>query len=800
MPKHKAFIVYPTYKLEEGKAYIYLFGRLESGESFLTINHYRPYFFIKTKDRENAEKLIKLEYEDTDFRDFSKEPVTKVTLDIPGNVPQIRQLFHDNNIASYEADIRFAYRYLIDKDLKSAIEIDGTPIDGKDLMPAYFQHIDKVFREPEIHPTSYFPKLKVLSIDIETNADASELYSISFYSSDFKKVIMLLHKDYRYKQPKLHGTECFTDEGELLKRFKEIILWHDPDILTGWNFIDFDLKILKERFEKNNIDFRIGRVPWDCKLRIMESFFQDSTAEVPGRIVLDGIHLMKISFIKLEDYKLSTAAEKFLGEKKLINNDDRRSEIQRLHKEDPQALADYNLNDSKLVYDIIHTSKALDLSITRSMLTRMQIDRVKSSIASFDNLYLKELQKKKLVAPNSLSNDSEERIKGGFVMESKPGIYDNILVFDFKSLYPSIIRTFNIDPVSYVDSAHIKAMSEKEIMQLVKAPNGAHFRNEDGILPKLIQHLFDLREKAKKENNELESNAIKILMNSFFGILANPMCRFYSLEIANAITHFGQHIIKLSREKVEELGYEVIYGDTDSFFVNPNTNNYKDAENIGSIIQKHVEGFYKKYTEENFSRKSFLEVKFEYTFKKFFLPRVRGSDKGAKKRYAGVIIENGKEKTKFTGLEMVRRDWTQASKKLQLEVLDIVFKHIGDNKELKDKISKYIKQFILDLNEGKYDDLLVYKKAIRKSTKEYTKTTPPHIKAARKIGREDSGLIEYVMTTDGPEVITYRTHKIDYEHYIDKQLKPIADSVLDIFGLNLDELFAEHKQTTLSGF
>jgi DNA polymerase II len=798
--KHKGFIVYPTYKIEDGKAYVYLFGRLENGESFLTMNLYRPYFFIKTKDQKKAGELLKLEYEETDFKDFNDNKVTKVTLDIPGNMREIKQLFSDNDIASYEADIRFPYRYLIDKDLKSTIEIEGTPIEGRDLQPAYFQHINKVFKEPKLTPTSYFPKLKVLSIDIETNGNASELYSIGCYSEDFKKVLMLLHKDYRYKEPKLENTECFTDEGELLKRFKEIILWHDPDILTGWNFIDFDLKVLKERFELNNVDFKFGRVPWDNKLRIQDSFFRDSTAEIPGRIVLDGIQLLKVSFVKLEDYKLSTAAEKFLGEKKLIENDDRVKEIQRQHKEDPQSLANYNLNDAKLAYDIIHKSKTLDLSITRSMLTRMQLDRVKASIASFDNLYLKELQNRNLVASSSKTSESEERIKGGFVMDSKPGIYDNILVFDFKSLYPSIIRTFNIDPVSYVDDDKLKTLSKKEKNSLIKAPNGAHFKNEDGILPQLIQHLFDLREKAKKEKNELESNAIKILMNSFFGIIANQNCRFYSLEIANAITHFGQHIIKLSREKVEELGHEVIYGDTDSFFVNPNTTNYEEAEKIGNKIQKHVEGFYKKYTEEEYNRKSSLEVKFEYTFKKFFLPRVRGSDKGAKKRYAGVILENGQEKTKYTGLEMVRRDWTQASKKLQLEVLDLVFKHKGENDELKDKIAKYIKEFIIDLKEAKYDELLVYKKAIRKSTEEYVKTTPPHIKAARKIGRTSPGLIEYVMTTDGPEVITHKKHEIDYDHYINKQLKPIADSVLDLFGLDLDELFAEHKQTTLSGF
>src|SRR3989338_4310255 len=523
--KHKAFIVYPTYKLEDGKAFVYLFGRLESGESFLTINAYRPYFFIKAKDRENAEKLIKLDYEETDFHNFSGEKVTKVTLDIPGNVPNIRKLFQDNEIVSYEADIRFAYRYLIDKDLKSAIMIEGKPEDGRNIQPAYFTNIGKVFMEPKLHPLSekdhYFPKLKVLSFDIETNRDASQLFSISFYSEDFQTVLLLLHEKYRYHHPKIKNAELFTDEAELLKRFKEIILWHDPDIITGWNMIDFDLKILKQRFDRQKIEFKIGRVSWECRLRFTDNYFTDSTAEVPGRVILDGIHLMKISFVKLPDYKLNTAAKVFLGEQKLITVGDRRDEIERQYEHEPQALVDYNLKDSKLAYDIIHKSKTLELSITRSMLTRMQIDRVKASIASLDSLYLKELQNRKLVAPNAITNESEERIKGGFVMDSKAGIYENILVFDFKSLYPSVIRTFNIDPVSFVDSKQMQSLNDTDKKKLIKAPNGAYFRNEQGILPELIQHLFDLREKAKKEKNELESNAIKILMNSFFGVLAN---------------------------------------------------------------------------------------------------------------------------------------------------------------------------------------------------------------------------------------------------------------------------------------
>ena len=161
------------------------------------------------------------------------------------------------------------------------------------------------------------------------------------------------------------------------------------------------------------------------------------------------------------------------------------------------------------------------------------MERVKGSVASLDAVYLPLLHKKGFIANSSGYAGEEERIKGGFVMESKPGLYEYILVLDFKSLYPSMIRTFNIDPLSYVPKP-----LEKEKKDLIKAPNGAYFRNENGILPEILEELWRQRDLAKKAKNTHASFAIKILMNSFFGVLANPNCRFHSLEIANAITHF----------------------------------------------------------------------------------------------------------------------------------------------------------------------------------------------------------------------------------------------------------------------
>ncbi|MBR9699824.1 DNA polymerase II [Candidatus Woesearchaeota archaeon] len=779
----KGFIVYPTYRVDGSKAQVMLFGRLENGESFVTISDFRPYFWVKKTDASKAQDLIKsldlknIEVDDSDFHNFNDEPVSRVTLTVPKEVPELKKIFLDNHITCFEADIRFSYRFMIDHKIKACMEIEGKAQKEEGFF------VDKVFLNPEIRPTEFWPELNILSLDIETSMDNKKLYALGIYSKNIKKVLLVNDKKY-------DGADSFATEKEVLEEFKNIVLKEDPDVITGWNVIDFDFKLIRDLFRKYNLPFVLGRSDRECTLRLTDSFFIDSSANFPGRAVIDGIHLMKVSFLRLDDYKLNTAAKTILGEEKLIAGPDRHKVIENIYHEDPQKLVDYNLQDARLAYEIIIKSNTLDLSIRRSILTRMQLDRVNASIASLDSLYLGELLERKLVAPTAFVNERDERIKGGFVMQSKPGIYNGIIVLDFKSLYPSIIRTFNIDPYSFVPQEIYKTLSEKEKEDLIESPNQAHFKNEEGILPVLINRLWEQRDLAKKRKDNLGSQAIKILMNSFFGVLANPTCRFYSIEMANAITHFGQFLIKLSAEKIQEKGYEVIYGDTDSIFVN--TADPEKANRIGTELKSHINNFYQNYVKEAFGRTSFLELEFEKSFFKFLMPKVRGSESGAKKRYAGMIKKGEKEKIQIVGLEFVRRDWTDLSKKFQMELLD----HIFHDKP----VEAYVRNFVAELKNGKMDNLLVYKKAIRKGVSQYVKTTPPHIKAARLLGRELPGIIEYVITINGPEPLEKQTSKLDYAHYIEKQLKPIADSILSFQDQTFDDLISPHKQTDLSKF
>ncbi|MBI2507875.1 DNA polymerase II [Candidatus Woesearchaeota archaeon] len=764
----KGFVLYPTYRILNGKPHVLLFGKLENGQSFLTINSFRPYFYIEESHLRAIPK--EYDYTKTEYKNFGNEKLIKVFTELPQDVPKLRGYLEERSVECYEADVRFAYRFLIDNNIKSAIEISGEDYEQN-------EYVDRIYHEPAITAAYLKPSLKVFSIDIETSKNGKKLYSISIFSENFQRSLIVNKK-------KTKNAVTFKDEESLLEKFKEIIIEEDPDVITGWSVIDFDLKFLMEKFKQHKISFVLGRTDQQCKLKIESDFFKTSKSDFQGRLVLDAIGMLKGSFIQLENYKLSTAASHFLNQDKLIDDYNKAEEIESLYKKNPEALIEYNLKDAQLVLEIIRKTRVLDLAIHRSLLTGMPLDRVSASIASFDSLYLRRLKERGYVAPSASFKNKETRITGGYVMESFPGIYENIIILDFKSLYPSIIRTFNIDPLTFV--------GKNPGRNLIVAPNRAAFKKEPGLLPEIIAGLMEEREKVKREKDELTSYAIKILLNSMFGVMANPSFRFFNTDMANAITHFGQFLIKLTAEEMKKRGYEVIYSDTDSIFVKSGIEKYEDAETEGRKIAGIMNAFFEKYISSTYGTKNHLELEFEKVYKVFLMPKIRSAEAGAKKRYAGLRVINGEEKIEFTGMESRRRDWTDLAKKFQHELLNKIFH--------KEEVSVYVKSFIDDVRNGKYDDLLVYRKSIRKSLEKYTKTTPPHVKAARKLKKVGSSVIEYVITEDGPEPIQNKKHKIDYNHYINKQLKPIADSILIFYNKKFDDLIKGSRQVSLFNF
>lgn len=798
MESLRGFIVDHTYRIIDGQPKVYLFGRLENGDSFLTINDFRPYFYILTSDREKAEaKVTFLAVEDTDMTNFAGEKLTKVTVSEPRIVKDVRKILEAEKIPCFEADIRFTQRFLMDHDILSNVTITG------EFKPGSKMPLNRIYENPELSPSEETIPLRVLSLDLEAStANDGDLYSIALVARTFGGKGPELDEVYFLSNRDTHKGKAaeavvdldavvVPDEKTMLEKVSAAIVAYDPDVITGWNVIDFDLAFLKNKYDKHKVPFIWGRTDWPNKMRIETAFYRDSKAEIPGRMVLDGIQLLRSSFIQLDDYKLETVAQEFLGEGKLIHGKNKMQEIIDNYHEHPATLCEYNKKDADLVLRIFEKKELIALTQLRSELVGLPLERVRASIASLDSLYLRELHKQGKVAPSGSFQEKPDGITGGYVMDSVPGIYNWVVVLDFKSLYPSVMRTFNIDPLDHRPDC--KARGDEE---LIKAPNDTCFVSRDGILPSLLQRIWEQRDEAKKRKDAVASLAFKTLMNSFFGVMASPNCRFFSMDLANGITHFARHFIQVIIDKVEQKGFQVIYGDTDSIFVNLDVDSQDEAEKIATEIQDEMNVFLDEHIRKEYDRRSFLELEFEKTYKKFLMPKVRGRETGSKKRYAGLMVWDGKEKMDFTGLEFVRRDWTALSKEFQLTLYDKIFHD--------EAVEEYVKQFVKDLQAGKYDELLVYKKAVRKDLASYVKTTPPHIKAARiqveKEGKLRSNIMEYVITEHGPEPVDHQSASLDYDHYLDKQVRPIADAILVFFNTNLDELMKGTSQMTLGGF
>lgn len=772
----KGYIVNITSSNEDEKSRINIFGRLENGKSFAAIIPFEPYFYIKEEDEKKVKPLLeKARTEKTKLENKNGEKVIKIIHENQTELNKIVKAIHQKKIDTYEADLSTSIRYIIEKDLYGTIEISG------ESEPT--ESVDLLFKNPSIKPAEANVELKIASIDIESNKNSKELFCIGIYSKDYKKNFIISDK-------KVESAVNCKDERELLTKFREEMIKLDPDIITGWHVIDFDLNYLRNKFDEHNIPFNFGRTNERIKIKIEDNFFRNSTATIPGRQVLDGLNLIKDPFIQeapsiknkeFDSYTLEDVSQEMLGEGKLISGKDRHEEIESLYEKDKKKVVDYNLQDCKLAYDLLIKTKILDLAIERSSLTGLPLNKLTGSIIAFDSLYIREAHKRGIVSPTTRYVEKEERIKGGFVMEPTPGIYHNVLVMDFKSLYPSMMKTFNIDPLSLLD---------KKEKNSVESPNKAYFKNEDGVLPHILEKLHFAREKAKNEKRELASYAIKIIMNSFFGVLASPNCRYYNLQMANAITHFGQMLIQLTAKKIEEKGYKVIYSDTDSVFVETSLEKEKTTK-LGKELQEYINNFYNAWIKTEYNRKSFLELEFKKHYLSLMLPKVRNAEKetGSKKRYAGLVEKNGKEEVEIVGLEAIRGDWTEAAKEFQIELLNKIFHR-------QDPIN-FIKDYIKKIESGKIDSKLIYRKSIRKNLNEYTKTTPPHVKAARQLESLESNIIEYVITIEGPEPIQKLKSKIDYEHYIKKQITPIADTVLHFFNTSTEEILKSSKQKKL---
>ncbi|MGX5201785.1 DNA polymerase II [Aliikangiella sp. IMCC44632] len=775
----KGFIFSRTSQDVNGKAVIRLWVKTDDAAVELVVENESPVFFLLRADLPKAKTLLKganIRYVSRllTMNTFQNKPVAALYFTALADFYNARKQLQQNQITLYESNVRLEERFLMERFIRGSISFQGKSVGTHSYV------VNK------IKPAHFKPNLKLVSLDIECSG-RGELFSIGL-TSEQKQCVLMIGKAQDYPDA-LATIKWVENEKDLLNTLIKTINQLDPDVIIGWNVINFDFRLLIQRAQKHQLKLALGRDHSEVKWRVNSQDSQQGFVSIHGRVVIDGIAALRGATYSFPSFSLQSVAEILLGESKLIENPhDRLAQIEHDFKHNKTKLAAYNLKDCQLVEAIFNKTKILDFLIYRCDLTGLELDRVGGSVAAFNNLYLPKLHRKGYVSPN-LPNGGGLASPGGFVMDSLPGLYTNVLLLDFKSLYPSIIRTFKIDPLGLV-----KGLQQPS--QAIPGFKDASFSYDEHILPGIIETIWQQRDAAKKAQDPIKSQALKILMNSFYGVLGSGGCPFYDTRLASSITLRGHWIMQKTAAWITQMGYQVIYGDTDSTFVYIQ-NKFSNDElfKLGNQLCETLNNRWQQELKQTFNLHSYLEMEFECVFSQFMMPTIRGSEKGSKKRYAGLkLTHDNQHELVFKGLESVRTDWTQMAKDFQQSLYLIIFSG-SDPSEL---ITSTIAQTIAGLN----DNRLVYRKRLRRRLDDYTKNVPPHVKAARLAdqinlakGRapqyQNKGWIEYVITLEGPQPVEYRQAPIDYQHYIDKQIQPIAEAALMFTEYSFEQITSQ---------
>ncbi|MDO9622891.1 MAG: DNA polymerase II [Pseudomonas sp.] len=751
----------------------------DEGPRHLRLPYQPSVAFIPVEQRALAEALLRgerdVELRPLDLCDFQHRPVLGLYCRQHRQLMTIEKLLRKAGVEVFEADIRPPERYLMERFITAPVCVSGKPDASGMLLDAQMKPAP-----------AYRPRLRLASLDIETNAQG-DLYSIALEGCGQRQVYMLGPAN-GVDMPRDFALEYCASRKQLLERLNQWLAAHDPDAIIGWNLVQFDLRILHEHAQRLQVPLILGRGGDAMGWREHGSGNNHFFAEAAGRLIIDGIEALRSATWSFASFSLENVAQTLLGEGKDIATPyQRMDEIDRMFAEDKPALARYNLKDCELVTRIFAKTEILTFLLERATVTGLPADRSGGSVAAFCHLYMPLMHRQGFVAPN-LGERPPQASPGGFVMESQPGLYESVLVLDYKSLYPSIIRTFLIDPLGLIEG-----MRHPEDNASVPGFRGARFSRTRHCLPAIVESVWQGRETAKREHNAPLSQALKIIMNAFYGVLGSSGCRFFDPRLASSITLRGHEIMRRTRELIEAEGHAVIYGDTDSTFVWLRRAHGEDeAAQIGRALVQRVNQWWREHLRREYDLESALELQFETHYSRFLMPTIRGAEEGSKKRYAGLVVAaDGSSEMVFKGLETVRSDWSPLARQFQRELYLLIFN--------RQPYQDYIRDYVRRTLAGELDELLIYRKRLRRRLDDYQRNVPPHVRAARMAdeyndqqGRprqyQNGGWISYVITLAGPEPLETRRTAIDYDHYLTRQLQPVADAILPFVGDDFSQL------------
>ncbi|AGB05131.1 DNA polymerase elongation subunit (family B) [Aciduliprofundum sp. MAR08-339] len=757
-----------SYSKEDDGVVVELYGKTREGRSIVARYHgFRPYFYLVEPPATILERFSKdpeihrMEEVKLWHRGKVRQCV-KVTLQSPWKTPHYRReaLEFCDVLA---ADIPFHQRFIYDFDLGSCVRIHGREIESSKYTAEIvvdaesFENID-----------DFKPPLKILSFDIENSMIDGRIFTIGVAVWDGK-----IRK---------YGIE--GDEEEILWKFIEVIKNEDPDVITGYNIDGYDLELLSDRYKKYGMEFSIGR-DGSKPQRVVGQFWR-----VHGRVIEDAWWAVKKE-LRLKQETLQAVAMHLFGEGKL---DVDRTNIDEEWKKDKEKVMEYCKKDAELALRILMKIGIIDKYLDLATVTKFPLDDVIHSGTStwVDSLLIREADRHGIGVPLQGQERKRGKIEGGYVHTIEPGLYHWVCVLDFKSMYPSIIIKYNI--------CFTTLSREGEIV----SPTGVRFLSKErreGLIPKILKELMDKRDTLKRMMREAKNDeerryydglqkAVKILMNTFYGVLASSFYRFTNPDIGASITAFARETIKRIIGELENEGIRVVYGDTDSvFFQSPYEN-----------LEKTIE-FGKKKAEEISNRES-LVLEFEKILEPFF-------SHGAKKRYVGRIIwpEDSRGEMIVRGYEIRRTD----SFDLQSEAQRAVFEKILDG-DIEGAI-EMARSIVTEARSGKVPiESLVISRTVRDFKSYKNPESMANVQAAKKLIKMGHEFIPgmkvawIVVNARGSkqEVEPYIPGKEfnkrpDYKYYARRVAETLA-RITEVFGVDEENLLTGSKQASLTRF
>ncbi|MFH1306635.1 MAG: DNA-directed DNA polymerase [Candidatus Micrarchaeota archaeon] len=800
----------------KGKSVYYLYDR------------YEPYFYLdapKSKIPElmkaaaihMGEKICPVRIEEIEKEvEGEKRKILKVYGKHPPHIPHLREAL--KKYPAYEYNILFGRRYMIDKGIGPLMKL------------TYERKGRRIVRILKTEEAS--PKFKMMSFDIETynpvgmpRAEKDPIIMISYATGPtLMDAHVLTYKEVKGKE---YAINC-KDEKEMIEKFCEVVKKENPEIITGYNSTNFDLPYLQERAKKTKAKLALGRDGSSFTIRkrgIRE------VGKIRGRIYIDLYPLLRfLSFIgavKLSRFTLEIAYSEIMGRESKWKKEMDRLNIWKMWDNGKLAeLAEYSRIDAQATWEL--AKKVLPLELEMSKLTHVPPSDVIGSTSSqlVESLLIYEAYQKGMVVPNRAGEDEvkkrmENPIKGAFVKTPSPGIYENIMVFDFRGLYPSIIISHNIDPFTLVKEG-------KHCKEFYTSPTGAKFaKHPKGIVPYVLEKVIttraELKDRLKKLKRDSEGynavfarqQSLKILANSYYGYLVYARSRYYSRECGESVTAWGRHFIMKTGEEAQKEGFELLYQDTDSAFLLLGNKTKNDAINWMKKINDNLPG-----TME-------LELEAYYPRGVFVSKKVTGKEgvTGAKKKYA-MIDEKGR--IKIRGFELVRRDWSAVAKETQKKVLEAILKDGS-----KEKAVKIVRKVVDEIKSGKMPlEKMVIETQLTKEISKY-EVKSPELVAAIKANKRGKGekigqgsIVRYIITkTSRPvaelEKITSKKERkgkasktsvsdkaevadfakdYDADYYIGHQIIPTVLKILKELGVTEDDLKLKGKQKGLGAF